>query len=157
MVGLIYGCCYGVHVGKKLQSMANQYRLGNSQNEERSPYRDAIYLRLIGSNISIIPTTTCNALEGNNTSHFINGGPRSVPSISARDDMSFSSLYPAIGGQTGVAPVVGSDYQRSETVVENSSNVNSISSFNDGINTTTTVVVLGMMCCNSSGVNSIVE
>jgi hypothetical protein len=63
MVVLIYGYCYGVHAGKKLQSMANQYRLGNRQNEERSPYRDAIYLRLFGSNISIIPTTTYNALE----------------------------------------------------------------------------------------------
>jgi len=136
-VVLIYGCCYGVHAGKKLQSMANQYRLGNRQNEERSPYHDAIYLRLFGSNISIIPTTTHNALKGNNISPFINRGPRSVSSILFRDNMLLSSLYPAIGGQTGAAPAVGSDYQRSGTVAGNSSNANSISSFNNGINTTT--------------------
>jgi len=125
MIVLIYVCCYGVHAGKKLQSMANQYRLGNRQNEERSPYRDPIYLRLFGTNISIIPTTTQNALEGNNTSHFINGGSRSVSSISARDNMTLSSLYPAIGGQTGVAPVVGYNYQASGAVAGNSSNANS--------------------------------
>jgi hypothetical protein len=149
MVVLIYGCCFGVHAGKKLQSMANQYRLGNLQNEERSPYRDAIYLRLFGSNISIIPTTHI-ALEGNNTSHFINGGPRSVSSISARDNMSLSSLYPAIGGQTGAAPFVGSDYQRSGAVVGNSSNANSISSFNNGINTTTTGTRNDELCRDNS-------
>jgi hypothetical protein len=51
--------------------------------------------------------------------------------------MSFYSLYPVIGGQTGVALVVGSDYQRSGAIVGNINNFNSISSFNDGISTTT--------------------
>ncbi|RHN56935.1 hypothetical protein MtrunA17_Chr5g0434851 [Medicago truncatula] len=147
MVVLIYGCCYGVHAGKKLQSMANQYRLGNRHNEERSP----IYFRLFGSNISIVPTTTHNVLEGNSTSQFINGGPRSVSSISARDNMSLSSLYPTIGGQIEVAPVVESDYQRSGDVVGNSSNANSVSSFNDEINTTTTGARNDELCqANSS-------
>jgi hypothetical protein len=92
--------------------MANQYRLGNQHNEESSPYRNAVYLRLFGSNISII-----------------NGGPRSVSSI------------PAVGGRIGARPTeraARSDYQRSGVVAGNSSNVNSISSFSDGINTTTT-------------------
>lgn len=92
--------------------MANQYRLGNQHSEETNPHRDAVYLRLFGRNISII-----------------NGGPRSVSSI------------PVIGGQTGARPTepaAGSDFQRSGVVAGNSSNVNSISSFSDGINPTAT-------------------
>jgi len=50
-----------------------------------------------------------------------------------------------------VAPVVGSDYQRSGAVVGNTSNVNSISSFNYGINTGTTGTRNDELCrANSS-------
>jgi len=91
--------------------MANQYRFGNQRNEESSPYCNAVYLRLFGSNIRII-----------------NGGSRSVSST------------PTIGGQTGAGPTepaARSDYPKSGVVAGNSSNVNFISSFNDGTNTTT--------------------
>jgi hypothetical protein len=49
--------------------MANQYRLRNQRNEESSPYRNAVYLRLFGSNI-----------------HIINGGSRSVSSTRLLED-----------------------------------------------------------------------
>ena len=50
-----------------------------------------------------------------------------------------------------MAPVVGSDYQRSGAVVGNTSNVNSISSFNYGINTGTTGTRNDELCrANSS-------
>jgi len=98
--------------------MANQHRLVNVADNRTSSVSSSPPRRLNGLTLNMIPTSD-------------NGGWTHLSSIRERDNNSFSSSYPTIGGQTGVGPV-------SPAAGNNISDVMSTLPFGGGVNTTTT-------------------